>query len=292
MDSIRNYHNTVNLYFNERGENFTLKVPHYNKWIAIIKFLRRRGFEIKENPSYKEHYECLSKYHKIGFKKDVACLMEICHSSISVEFGNTQNLWTGIAQSFWSDPTDNRFTQLTYLESTAVKLEIKKLIDFCKKFDMVLQEEDNDMSSEQQIINKLKSNTHIHGDVNSLNDIKLSIESGKGKHNSGRNSDDKNGKKIICGDTKYFYDYYNNRLSCGTVWHNINSMWWVLFGNEMRNISAFDLFDFDKSLPKRKPADNHKLERVLTQYEKKKDYKRCIQIQKHIERVSISALQY
>ena len=28
--------------------------PHYNKWLALITFLRKRGFTITENPHYRE----------------------------------------------------------------------------------------------------------------------------------------------------------------------------------------------------------------------------------------------
>ena len=92
-NKIRNYRNTVNIQFNEWGESFSLDVPHYNKWMAIIRFLRKRGWKIGENKYYKDQFECLSKYHKIGHKKDMSLLMEITAKSIIVQFGNTKNLW-------------------------------------------------------------------------------------------------------------------------------------------------------------------------------------------------------
>jgi len=203
MKTLRNYKNSVMLQFDHCGNNHTLKVPHHGKWIQIIKFLKKRGFDIKENPTYKEHYNCLSKYHKIGFKKDVALLMEISASSIKVEFGNIQNLWKEMAQSFWSNPTDDRFTKLTYLEGIAVKLEIKKLMDFCGKYELDFIREDDNLSPEEFIIDKLKINPHIHGKVECLNDIKLAIT--PDKHDWYYNSDDKNKKKIICGDNKIIF---------------------------------------------------------------------------------------
>ena len=84
--------NSLTLNFAERGENFTLNVPHYNKWLAIIAFLRKRGWKIGENEYFKTKFSCLSKYNKIGFKNDLNCLMELGANFISVEFGNKQNL--------------------------------------------------------------------------------------------------------------------------------------------------------------------------------------------------------
>lgn len=280
--TLRNYKNSVILQFDHCGKNHTLKVPHHGKWIQIMNFLKKRGFDIRENPTYKEHYASLSKYHKIGFKKDVALLMEINASSITVEFGNIKNLWKEMAQSFWSNPTDERYTKLTYLEGVAVKLEIKKLMDFCGKFNLDFIKEDDNLSPEEFIIHKLKINPHIHGKVECLNDIKLSIT--PDTYDWKCNSNDQNKKKIICGETKYFYDYYNNRLSYGVVWHNINNMWWVISGGKLRNIASFNLFDFEIGLPRRKPADDNHIDRLLKKFEGKKDYQRCANIQKHHQR--------
>lgn len=286
-NTLRNYKNSVLIHFAERGENFTLKVPHHGKWIAIIKFLKKRGWNIGENPSYKEHYDCLSKYHKIGYKADVACLMEISNDSIIVEFGNIKNLWTGIAQSFWSNPTDERMAKLTYMESMRVKLEIYKLMKFCEKYNHELRREEENMKPEEYIVNSLKNNTHIHGIVTCLNDIKLDIT--PTNHNWHYNSNDKNKKKIICGETKYFYDSRTRRLSCGVVWHHINNMWWVITNGTLRNIAAFELFDFVKGLPKRKPLEKGEVERLLKKFESKRDYQRCIGISKVAESMVVAA---
>lgn len=280
-NTLRNYRNSIILSFEEKGENFTLKVPHRNRWNSIIRFLRKRGFLVRENASYKEHYNCLSPYHKIGVKKDVRCLLEIGSSSIKIEFGHVRNLWTRIAQSFWSDPNDDRYSKLNYLERISVELEIYKLKKYCEKFNHSFIEEDSNLCPEEYIINKLKINKHIHGDVNCLNDIKLSID--KDSYNYIHNSNDKNGKKIICGDVKYFYDYYNRRLSVGVAWHNINNMWWLIVNKKKYNIASFELFDFDPNLPRRKKVSQSELKRLLKKYEGQKDYLKCHQISRLIK---------
>ena len=281
-NTIRNYRNKIILNFINCGNNFTLKVPHHGKWISIINYLTKRGFNITENKTYKEHYDVLSKYHKIGFKNDVALLMEIDASSIKVEFGNIKNLWQDMQQSFWDDPSDERFAKLTYLENIAVKLEIKKLIEYCKKFNLSFQKEDCDLSPEEYIINKLRINKHIHGEVNSLDDIQKSIS--KESYDWVHNSNDKNKNKILGGQLKYFYDY-NKRLSCGIVYHNINNMWWVICNGNLRNIASFDLFDFNKDLPRRQPTHKSYIDRLLGKFERKRDYKRCLAIQQFHKKI-------
>ena len=275
------------LQFEHSGKGFDLDVPHYRTWLAIIRFLKRRGFKVGENETYKQHYKVLSKYHKIGFKKEVALLAEIGQSSITVEFGNIQNLWKGMAQAFWDDPNDDRFTKLNYLQGIAVKLEIRKLTDYCKRFGLKFIIEEEDLSPEDYIINNLRVNNHVHGKVECLNDIKLSItpESYNWKHNS----NDKDKKKIVCGELKYFYDSRTRRLSCGTVWHHINNMWWVIFGGKLRNVSSYELFDLKAGMPRRKPADKDYVERLLKKNEAKKDYRRCMNIQEHHKRILLAS---
>lgn len=279
-DSIRNYRNTVQLDFAERGDNFTLNVPHRNKWDEIIEFLGGRGWKVTENPHYKEHYDCLSEYHKLGIKRNMACLLEISSAFIRVEFGNIQNLWKGCAQSFWSDPKDERFTQLTYLESSAVKLEIWKLINFCKQYGIDVEREDDELSPEEYIIHKLKVNNHIHGKVECLDDIRIDME--KDNYNSQYNNNDRNKKKIICGDTKYFYDWKTKRLFCGIAWHNINNMWWVIYGGSLRNICSSDLFDLDESTTRRQVPSKSKFNDILGKFEQKREYRRCEAIYKQM----------
>ncbi len=283
MDGIRNYRTTVQLTFDEWGDSFSLNVPHHKKWLAIIMFLRNRGFKVGENAYYKEQYPVLSKYHKIGFKKDVVCLMEITGNMIIVQFCNVKNLWKDMPQSFWDNTEDERFTKLSYLEDLAVKLEIKKLMRFCERYNLEKVVEDKDLTPEAFILNKLKINSHIHGKVTCLNDIKLSIKEDSYDYLS--NSNDKNKKKIICGDEKAFYDYHTGRLSIGIAWHNINNMWWMLTSGRKYNIASFELFDYDPSLPKRKPVDSRKINDLLNKYEAKKDYQKCLNIKKYADKV-------
>lgn len=276
-DTLRNYKNQVSLNFKHCGNDFSLDVPHYGKWLSIIRFLKKRGFDVKENAYYKEQYACLSKFHKIGFKKDVVLLMGINARSITVEFGNVQNLWKDMPQSFWSDPTDSRFTKLSYLEQKAVLLEIYKLMQHCAQFKLTLITEEYNLSPEEIIIRQNQENRHIHGDVECLEDIKKAIT--PDSYNWTNNSNDKNKKKIVCGETKYFYDHRTKRLVCGVVWHNINNMWWVICGGKLRNIAAHDLFDYEPGMPKRKPIDASYIEKLLNKFAEQKNYKKCVQIQ-------------
>lgn len=59
------------------------------------------------------------------------------------------------------------------------------------------------------------------------------------------NGNDKDGKKIRNAEIKYFRDH-KGRLKCGTVYYNLNNMWWVILNKyEFTSLPSFELFDAD-----------------------------------------------
>ena len=59
------------------------------------------------------------------------------------------------------------------------------------------------------------------------------------------NAKDKDGNRLRNGQVKYFRDR-KGRLQRGTVYHNINNMWWVVINKfQFRNIASFQFFDLD-----------------------------------------------
>lgn len=280
---ISHYDDTVHMRSDHYSDLFRAlkKAHHYSLWRLTIKFLRARGWTITENPYYKKQYACLSQYHKIGQKGNVRILMEITGRGIELKFGDEKNLWKDCVQSFWESRTDDRHTKLSYLEYLAVDLEKKRVTDFFKSKGATVSVNETELLPEERIVHKLKANNHIPGTVHTLQDIKNDIEKDDTNYNWTQNSNDRDKKKIRCGERKYFYDY-NGRLSCGTVWHNINNMWWVIYGKILRNVAAFDLFDYTADLHRRKPRYHKSLEKVLEGHVKKQDFLKAHKIQQLI----------
>ncbi|WP_146610858.1 hypothetical protein [Pedobacter cryoconitis] len=261
------------------------KAHHYSRWIQTIKFLKSRGWTISENLSYKEHYNCLSKYHKIGCKGNVRCLMEITGRGIEIKFGDVANLWTGHAQSFWDDQRDDRHTNLSYLQYKAVDLEKLKIINFFKSLGCKLKINDRELTPVESILKTLGINAHFHGVINCLEDIKTDMEIRPERFYS-YNNKDRNGKRVKCGEIKYFYPYPHCRLCCGEVWHSANSSWYVLHGNTMSYVQSSDLFDYDPKL-KRRQKKQVSLTHVMNQHVEGGDFLKAHKIQALIKRNSI-----
>lgn len=268
---VRKHNSNLYIDFNERGDNFSLDVPHYNRWISIINFLKKRGFKVKQNQFYNKEYKILSKYHKIGFKKDVVVLLEICPASIHLSFTNIKNLWDN-QQSYWTHESDSRYTKLSYLENKAVELEIYRIIKYFENHDFEIQL-NTKLSPEQYIIKQNKDNKHVHGDISTLEEIRCK---------SYQYNKDKNKNELVCGELKYFYDY-NKRLNRGIVYHNINNMWWVICNGDLHNEANFDLFDYSPELPKKLIKESY-LNNILKKFEGKRDYYRCMKINEFIKR--------
>lgn len=281
-NTIRTYQNSIFIEFKEIGDSFTLNVPHYKEWINLISFLKRRGFAITQNSYYVKHAECLSKYHKFGVKNNVHLLMEIYNSGMKLEFGNERNLWDD-TQSFWSYKSNKRYSPTTYLEDKAVQLEILKTLNRFKEKGFIYLPNSNDRNDIEEIIYDNNQNKHIHGEIACLDDIGRAIK--KDSYNYNQNSWDKNKKRLTCGDIKCFYDYSTRRIFMGKAYHNINNMWWVIVNGKRYNKVSFDLFDYDSSLPKRKPlSENEKTElfkSLINKYSDELNFERCITLRNY-----------
>lgn len=265
---IITYENTIKYNHDERGQDFSLNQPHIKIWNSLLAFLRKRGYKVGANKHYQEHYQCLSKYHKIAKRKDIIILLEIRAGGIEVEIGHTKNFWHDMAQSFWSKWHD-KYTELSYLEDKAVELEIKRVTEFFLKHTENIKSNEDSKNALEFIFDKEKNNTHIHGGAQSIEEIRIYMET---KDLQLYNQVDKNNKKIITGEKKYFYDRQTKRLFSGIAVHNINNMWWMIMNNKFTNIACFDLFDYSPDLPRRKPADQNQIERLLNKFIDKKEF--------------------
>lgn len=199
--------------------------------------------------------------------------IEICHL-YNLEPTNELNIWRY---------TDSRFKPFSYLEDKKIQLIRNKIERLLPNKEY---KDDDKLSSLELILKKEAENPHVHNGAKSFENIKNYVET----DTYTRNYLDRNKNRIACGETKYFYDYHNNRLSRGIALHNINNMWWILMSDgSRRNIASFDLFDYEKHLPRRKQS----LARLESFYKKSiesEDFERCIKLKKEIQKHKTSRL--
>jgi len=106
------------------------------------------------------------------------------------------------------------------------------------------------------------------------------------------NAKDKEGNHLRNGQVKYFRDR-RGRLQRGTVYHNINNMWWVILNKfEFTSVAAFELFDItEEQLIKRRVQSKTMPQRIRAQKlrEKFKEHGFCYETldEEHIQMLRI-----
>lgn len=291
LDTIDVYKDKIYLRFNEGGDTWggITKLPHYKTWTKILNHLKKRGFEIKTpkhfiNDKYGIHV------HKVAYRNNVVLCLECMGSGIKVEFGDVKNLWVDWEYNFWS-LTDDRSTQLTYLEGKKIQLEVNKMLSIFPQDLIILK--DIKLSPEEEIIKSKKECCHSYK-KEKLDELGLDgVVYQMSTYDFNCNSNDKNGKKLNCGEEKYYY--HRKVLKKGRVYHQLNNRWFVLSGGELDYVSSWDLFDYNGESRRKQLKTEVKINRLeseLRRYEAKKNYLRCISINKQIDKLKSSEKLY
>lgn len=289
---IDKYKESIFIRFEERGGQFDAisKYPHYKQWLKVLNYLKRRGFEI-ETPKYFLEQNWAKSSHKTAIKSSngVAFCLECMNWQIKIEFGHSKNIWKDWGCNFWS-LTDDRSEQLSYLESKAVENEVTKLLSF---LGVNYKNHDIERTAEEKIIQDKKESCHSR-EISKLNELGLEgVVYQMSDYDHSQNSKDAKGKKVNCGEEKYYYD--KKVLKKGKVYHQLNNRWFVISGGELDYVSSWELFDYNGE-PRRKELTKeqkiNRLESELKRFESHKNYIRCISINKQIDKLKASEPTY
>ncbi|HAK44020.1 MAG TPA: hypothetical protein DCM59_16680, partial [Clostridium sp.] len=218
---------------------------HYPILHRVLNFMKDRGFEVGREPRILKYYKCLNKDHWYGRNKDLEFKAERYPRGWTIEF--FQNIFSENRNGGEYD--FDKFDKAPYLVRLMWINETKKIGEF---LESIVQGIENTSDPECKLAtDKIKWNFQSHFDNEITMDFDLSNLDGlegddeyrksNGKYNY--NCKDRDGKLIINGSIKYFYDY-KGRLQRGKVYHNINNMWWVILNDTgYSNKASFELFD-------------------------------------------------
>lgn len=281
--------------FSQNGNSFSDKQPHSDVFYQVLNYLKKYGFQWGRNPSYEENFKILSKYHRRAINKNLIADFEISARGITIEITHEKNLHGGCSTGHW-DSWHNKYSPLSYIEKKEIQLTSLRIGRFLKdQFGIEIYYDFEENKTPQEFIfDKENRNKHIHDGAQTFSEIAEYVENDKLKSlergwGVNRNYIDANGKEIKCGDVKYFYSWKNgNRFCRGTVWHNINNMWWVIMADgTLNNKASFDLMDFDKKMIGRKPIPKgrqiERLENEIKNWVDKKNFRKCAEIQQKID---------
>ena len=147
-------------------------------------------------------------------------------------------------------------------------------------------DQDLNLSVEQKILEGKRESCHSR-DLSKLDELGLEgVVFQMSEYDHSNNSKDRDGKKINCGDEKY---YYNRKvLSKGVVYHQLNNRWYVISGGELDYVSSWELFDYGGESRRKeltKTEKINKLEQQLKKQEELKNYSKCASINNYLNKL-------
>lgn len=266
---------------NPKSERFckVKDMEHFNLWCAGKKALRNKGAKIRVDTEIKKRAKCISQYHGYGYWGGLEFVTDIYNTGLKFEF--FQNVTVPENKNGGRYDFD-KYSKFPYLIRLRLKIAIKTLIEEVSQHcDATITCTDAPISAEQRILKKFKEFSFSRNRINTIDEI----ESFMSHYDFSKNSNDRDKKKIKCGELKYFYSY-DGYLHRGQVYHNINNMWWVIENDStLRNIASHELFDRTNEPARRVLSSDRRLDKLsaeLNRQIKAKNFIRCNEIQKQI----------
>ncbi|PLR99541.1 hypothetical protein [Bacillus sp. T33-2] len=229
----------------------------------IFKLLRMRGFNIQADQRILEEYPILANTHWEGSKGNLLFKANIYPAGFQLEF--YQEVVTENRHGGYYD--FDKFKKMPYLIKCEFIITRKYISHLLELEGYINKTEPEFMYAADKVMNRIKSCWH-YKEGKELPDYEI----------PSYNARDKDDKQIYNGQVKYFRDH-KGRLKRGTVYHNINNMWWVLLNKyEYTNVASFQLFDLVKGeevIPKlynRNIPQRIKVEKARTRFNEQFNY--------------------
>lgn len=209
------------------------KYSHYAILHRLINFMKNRGFEIQHDP---EVSKIIRSDYWIGRKGELRFTMHRYPRGFSFEF--YQEIVTKNPNGGRYD--FDKYEKCPYLIRISWINETNKMAAFLGTLGI----ENRSPKQYKFAADRIKKDfvKSWHHPQKSMN---FDLEDLHGTTcEASYNHTDANGKTIYNGDVKYFRGYRTGRLMRGTVYHNINNMWWVILDKfNYTNMADFELFD-------------------------------------------------
>lgn len=221
--------------------NSTILVIHggkINLLNQIFKLLKERGFIIQTDQRILEEHPTLSDTHWEGVKGDLLFKSHIYPAGFDLKFYqevNTKNRNGGYYDF-------EKFEMMPYLIRCEFILARKYICGLLDSSGYTNQAVSVFKYALDDVMYRIKSCWH-YKEGKELPEYEF----------ESYNAKDKDGKQLRNGQVKYFRDS-RGRLKRGTIYHNINNMWWVILNKfEFTNVSSSKFFDINsEQLPERR----------------------------------------
>lgn len=210
--------------------------PHMKLFIKCLSVFKNMGFKIGPDESVDK---IIRKHYKYGKWNELEVSAEVFPVGFRFEF--YQNINTGDREKGDGKYCYDKYKLMPYLTKKKFELCVRDLKITCMlERNVDVEFGDPSKLAEQAIIKDKQGTGHNTTAVTSLNDFQAQMKD----YDLRQNNNDRDKKKIVCGDMKYFRDTRTGRLTRGRVYHNLNNQWYVLINKFSRTgVSSYQLFD-------------------------------------------------
>ncbi|MGL6199882.1 MAG: hypothetical protein ACRC3H_13220 [Lachnospiraceae bacterium] len=233
------YDTTINFHYTGKRLEWKdeSKYRHYSLWKEMLSFLSSIGFYVDDDREIKKRHPILNKDHKWGRYNGLEFKTHRYPSGFEIEF--YQNLNYINPHGGYYDL--KKYEKMPYLMKKQFDLTVKKVSQFFEVKGIANKTKPVCRSAVDKIMNDYIESWH-HPQKE-----KFDLRSIDGESPESYNRKDRDGKDLKNGQTKYFR-WFDGYLRRGTVYHNINNMWWVILNKaEYTNIANFNLFDLTEN---------------------------------------------
>ena len=200
----------------------------------VFELLIQRGFTVQTDQRILSDYPTLADTHWEGQKGDLLFKAELYADGFCFKFYqeiNTKNPHGGYYDF-------EKFEQMPYLIRCQYRLERHYICNLLETLGYTNTAAPTLKYAIDKVMHKIKSCWH-YKEGKELPEYEI----------TSYNATDKNDKQLRNGQVKYFRDH-RGRLQRGTIYHNINNMWWVVLNKfAYTNVASFELFDVTSDNP-------------------------------------------
>ena len=251
---------------------WTAQAEDWASYNTLRKLMRRAGFTFHQNRAIKKQWPSLARTHFAGCRRDVHFVSDIYPAGFKFEFYEdvVRDNRNGGLYHF------DKMKKMPYLRRLRVKRTFAAISAALRQlgFRDATRADPHDafqrMRARRKELEDFQGRDFYRGPVPEYN------------------SKDADGRFLRDGDLRYFRTE-SGRLLRGTVYRNINNMWWVVLNrSDLRNLASFELFTYNRATHKRKepPAPLVSMEARLASYVKRQDFERAIGLRDAIQRLA------
>lgn len=210
----------------------------------IFKLLKERGFIIQTDRGILERYPILADTHWEGSKGGLLFKSKIYPAGFKFEFYqevNTENQNGGYYDF-------DKFDKMPYLIRCEFLITLKYICKLIEQEGFKNVEKPDFKYAIDDVMHRIKDCIHYKEGKESP-DYEIPAYNAK----------DKDGKQLRNGQLKYFRDG-KGRFRRGTIYHNINNMWWVVLNRfEFSNVASFQFFDMTPERLSTRRVQSHQM---------------------------------